>query len=119
KDWGDSVDVDIEVKDVDIENYDALVIPGGQINPDLLRNDEASVSLVREFVASGKPVAAICHGPWLLVEAGALRGRAATSYSSIKTDLLNAGAVWRDEAVVCDQAIITSRNPNDLDAFVS
>ncbi|UKV14237.1 type 1 glutamine amidotransferase [Thalassospiraceae bacterium SW-3-3] len=119
KNWGDTVEVDIEVKNVDIDDYDAMVIPGGQINPDLLRNDEASVSLVREFVASGKPVAAICHGPWLLVEAGALRGRAATSYSSIKTDLLNAGAVWRDEPVVCDQAIITSRNPNDLDAFVS
>ena len=116
-DWGDSVDVDLAVKDVDIKDYDALVIPGGQINPDLLRVDEGAVSLVREFVASGKPVAAICHGPWLLVEADALRGRKATSYPSIKTDLLNAGAIWRDEAVVCDQGIITSRNPNDLDAF--
>tara|TARA_R110000796_G_scaffold88559_1_gene190566 strand:- start:34447 stop:35037 length:591 start_codon:yes stop_codon:yes gene_type:complete len=119
KNWGDTVDVDVEVKNVDIADYDALVIPGGQINPDLLRNDEASVSLVREFVASGKPVAAICHGPWLLVEAGALRGRRATSYSSIKTDLLNAGALWQDEAVVCEQGIVTSRTPNDLDAFVS
>ncbi|RCK54194.1 glutamine amidotransferase [Thalassospira profundimaris] len=118
-DWGDSVDVDLEVKDVDIQNYDALVIPGGQINPDLLRVDEGAVSLVREFVASGKPVAAICHGPWLLVEADALRGRKATSYPSVKTDLLNAGAIWQNEAVVCDQGIITSRNPNDLDAFVS
>ncbi|OKH87604.1 type 1 glutamine amidotransferase domain-containing protein [Thalassospira sp. TSL5-1] len=117
-DWGDSVDVDLEVKDVDIKDYDALVIPGGQINPDLLRMNEGAVSLVREFVASGKPVAAICHGPWLLVEADALRGRKATSYPSVKTDLLNAGAVWQNEAVVCDQGIITSRNPNDLDAFV-
>ncbi|NIZ01972.1 DJ-1/PfpI/YhbO family deglycase/protease [Thalassospira lucentensis] len=118
-DWGDTVDVDVEVKNVDINDYDALVLPGGQINPDTLRNDEASVSLVREFVASGKPVAAICHGPWLLVEAGALRDRHATSFPSIKTDLINAGAIWRDEQVVCEDGIITSRNPNDLDAFVA
>ncbi|AUG54392.1 type 1 glutamine amidotransferase domain-containing protein [Thalassospira marina] len=118
KDWGDSVDVDLEVKDVDIKDYDALVIPGGQINPDLLRVNEGAVSLVRDFVASGKPVAAICHGPWLLVEADALRNRKATSYPSIKTDMINAGAKWEDSKVVCDQAIITSRNPNDLDAFV-
>ncbi|MBW8300223.1 MAG: type 1 glutamine amidotransferase [Hydrogenophaga sp.] len=118
KNWGDTVDVDLVVGDVSVDDYDALVIPGGQINPDLLRADAGAVDLVRRFVQSGKPVAAICHGPWLLVEAGALQGRKATSYASIKTDLMNAGAAWRDEAVVTDQGIITSRSPNDLDAFV-
>ena len=118
KDWGDTVNVDLVVGDVSIDDFDALVIPGGQINPDLLRADAGAVDLVKRFVQSGKPVAAICHGPWLLVEAGALKGRKATSYASIKTDLMNAGAAWRDEAVVTDQGIVTSRNPGDLDAFV-
>jgi protease I len=118
KNWGDTVDVDLVVGDVSIDDYDALVIPGGQINPDLLRADAGAVDLVKRFVQSGKPVAAICHGPWLLVEAGALKGRKATSYASIKTDLMNAGAAWRDEAVVTDQGIVTSRSPADLDAFV-
>ena len=119
KNWGDTVDVDHLVGDVSVEDYDTLVIPGGQINPDILRADKGAVELVKSFVQSGKPVAAICHGPWLLVEAGALKGRKATSYASIKTDLMNAGAAWRDEAVVTDQGIITSRSPNDLDAFVA
>ncbi|QLF69712.1 type 1 glutamine amidotransferase [Peteryoungia desertarenae] len=118
KDWGDTVDVDLTVDQVDASDYDALVIPGGQINPDLLRKEEAAVEVVRAFVKSGKPVAAVCHGPWLLVEADALRGRKATSYASIRTDLKNAGADWRDEPVVTDQGIVTSRNPGDLDAFV-
>ncbi|MGW9229594.1 type 1 glutamine amidotransferase domain-containing protein [Pseudorhizobium sp. NPDC055634] len=119
KNWGDSVDVDLLVPDVKVEDFDALVLPGGQINPDVLRADEDAVQLVRDFVKSGKPVAAICHGPWLLVEADALRGRKATSYSSIKTDMRNAGAEWVDEAVVVDQGIITSRSPKDLQPFVA
>lgn len=118
KDWGDSVKVDLDVKQVKVEEFDALVLPGGQINPDVLRSDENAVQLVREFVSSGKPVAAICHGPWLLVEADALRGRNATSYASIRTDLRNAGANWKDEAVVVDNGIITSRSPKDLPQFV-
>lgn len=119
KDWGDSVDVDLVISDVNVEDYDAIVLPGGQINPDVLRADEDAVELVRSFVKSGKPVAAICHGPWLLVEADALRGRKATSYSSIKTDLRNAGAQWVNEAVVVDNGIITSRSPKDLQPFVA
>lgn len=119
KDWGDTVEVDLTLDQVSSGEFDALVIPGGQINPDLLRKEEKAVSIVRDFIASGKVVAAICHGPWLLVEADALRGRKATSYASIKTDLRNAGAEWRDEPVVADQGIITSRRPSDLDAFVA
>nr|CAD6595420.1 type 1 glutamine amidotransferase [Rhizobium sp. TCK] len=119
KDWGDSVDVDLVISDVNVEEFDAIVLPGGQINPDVLRADEGAVGLVRSFMKSGKPVAAICHGPWLLVEADALRGRKATSYSSIKTDLRNAGAQWVDEAVVVDNGIITSRSPKDLQPFVA
>jgi intracellular protease, PfpI family len=119
KDWGDSVDVDLLVSDVKADDFDAIVIPGGQINPDILRADGDAVQLVRDFVRSGKPVAAICHGPWLLVEAEALQGRKATSYKSIKTDVRNAGATWVDEAVVVDNGIITSRSPDDLKPFVS
>ncbi|THV23076.1 type 1 glutamine amidotransferase domain-containing protein [Peteryoungia ipomoeae] len=119
KNWGDTVPVDLTVEDVSIDDFDALVLPGGQINPDLLRKEQKAVDLVKTFINSGKPVAAICHGPWLLVEAGALKGRKATSFASIKTDLINAGADWRDEAVVTDQGIVTSRNPDDLDAFVA
>lgn len=119
KDWGTPVKVDRELSDASESFYDALVLPGGQINPDLLRIDDGALALIREFVVSGKPVAAICHAPWLLIEANAVRGRKATGYKSIKTDLINAGADWRDEPVVTDQGIITSRNPDDLDAFVA
>lgn len=119
KDWGDSVVVDLEVNAVNVEDFDALVLPGGQINPDVLRNNEDAVQLVRQFISSGKPVAAICHGPWLLIEADALRGRKATSYPSIRTDMRNAGANWKDEAVVTDNGIITSRSPKDLAQFVA
>jgi protease I len=119
KDWGSGVPVDRELSDASESFYDALVLPGGQMNPDSLRGNPEAMELVRSFVASGKPVAAICHAPWLLIEANAVRGRKATSYKSIKTDLINAGADWRDEAVVTDQGIVTSRNPGDLDAFVA
>lgn len=118
-DWGDSVDVDLLASDVNVEDFDAIVLPGGQINPDVLRTDEDAMRVVRDFVKSGKPVAAICHAPWLLVEADALRGRKATSYPSIKTDVRNAGANWIDEEVVVDNGIITSRSPKDLPAFVA
>ncbi len=119
KDWGPGVPVDRELSDASESFYDALVLPGGQMNPDTLRASPEAMQLVKEFVASGKPVAAICHAPWLLIEANAVRGRKATSYASIKTDMINAGADWRDEAVVTDQGLITSRNPGDLDPFVA
>lgn len=117
KDWGDSVESDRRLADVDASDYTALVIPGGQINPDLLRIDPAAVNLVKAFLTSGKVVAAICHGPWLLVEADALRGRQATSYKSIRKDVENAGARWVDQAVVVDAGIVTSRSPADLEPF--
>jgi protease I len=119
KDWGPGVPVDRELADASEGFYDALVLPGGQMNPDSLRASPEAMELIRSFVNSGKPVAAICHAPWLLIEANAIRGRKATSYKSIKMDLVNAGADWRDEAVVTDQGIVTSRNPGDLDAFVA
>jgi protease I len=119
KDWGSGVAVDRELADASEGFYDALVLPGGQMNPDTLRQTPEAMELIKAFVNSGKPVAAICHAPWLLIEANAVRGRKATSYKSMKTDLVNAGADFRDEAVVTDQGIITSRNPGDLDAFVA
>jgi len=117
KDWGDTVPVDKTVDEVEPGQFDALVIPGGQINPDLLRVNERAVAFARSMVQSGKPVGAICHGPWVLIEAGVVRGLRATSYNSIKTDMKNAGARWVDEPVVVDQGIVTSRNPGDLPAF--
>ncbi len=117
-DWGRSADVDLAIKDAREGDYTALVIPGGVMNPDKLRVDEDAMKLVKAFLASGKPVAAVCHGPWLLVQADALKGRKATSYKSIRKDVENAGATWVDETVVADNGIITSRNPDDLPAFV-
>lgn len=119
KNWGDTVNVDLTLEEARIDDFEALVIPGGQINPDLLRKEQKAIELVKAFLNSGKTVAAVCHGPWLLIEAGGVKGRKATSFTSIKTDMINAGADWRDEAVVTDQGIITSRNPDDLDAFVA
>ena len=116
-DWGESVDVDRTIDAVTVDEYDALVIPGGQMNPDFLRADEDAVAFVREFFDSKKPIAAICHAPWVLVEAGVVKGRQMTSYHSMATDLKNAGAHWVDKAVVVDEGLITSRNPDDLDAF--
>lgn len=117
-DWGKSVAADKAISDVDAGGYDALVLPGGVINPDTLRQDDQAVSLIRGFAEAGKPVAAICHAPWLLIEAGLAKGRRLTGYGSIRTDLRNAGAEVVDEAVVVDRGVITSRTPDDLDAFV-
>jgi protease I len=116
-DWGDEVPVDRELSQARPEDYDGLVLPGGQINPDKLRLEPAAVQFVRAFFEAGKPVGAICHGPWLLVEADVARGRTLTSYASIKTDLKNAGANWVDREVVVDQGLVTSRNPGDPEAF--
>ena len=116
-DWGDSVDVDITLDEVSSGDFDALVVPGGQINPDLLRLQPRAVELVREFAASGKPVAAICHAPWLLIEAGIVAGRTATGWPSVRTDLANAGATVVDREVAVDGNLITSRKPDDIPAF--
>ncbi len=116
-DKGGTYPVDHQAKDANVDDYDALVLPGGVANPDFLRVDPDAVRFVREFVASGKPVAAICHGPWTLVEADAVRGRTLTSWPSLRTDLGNAGATWVDEEVHVDGKLVTSRNPDDLPAF--
>ena len=116
-DWGRAVPVDKVLADVSAGDYDALVLPGGQINPDLLRVEPAAVEFVKAFWTAKKVVAAICHAPWLLIEAGIIEGRKVTSYASIKTDVINAGGVWEDSQVVTDQGLVTSRNPGDLDAF--
>lgn len=117
-DWGEEVDVDADVGDVSASFYDAIIIPGGQMNPDSLRQSSEAVELVKTFLRDGKVVAAICHGPWMLTEANGVRGRKMTGYSSIKTDLVNAGAQFVDEAVAADQGIVTSRTPDDLPAFI-
>ncbi|OBX20444.1 protease [Erythrobacter sp. QSSC1-22B] len=117
-DWGESVPVDATVDSVSsIDEFDGLLLPGGQINPDLLRANEGAVAIVRDFNAAGKPIAAICHAPWLLIEAGVIKGKTATSYHSIRTDLKNAGATVVDKEVVVDGNIITSRAPDDIPAF--
>jgi protease I len=117
--WGQSATVDIEIDDVDADEFDILVLPGGQMNPDVLRINEKAVEVVLDFLDSEKIVAAICHAPWLLVEADAVEGRTLTSWPSVKTDIENAGGDWVDEEVVVDDNIITSRSPKDLDAFVA
>lgn len=118
KDWsGNAIDVDKTVDEAKTEDYAALVIPGGQINPDLLRADETAVKFVRDFFDTKKPLAAICHAPWVLIEAGLAEGRKMTSYHSIATDVKNAGANWMDKEVVVDQGLVTSRKPDDLPAF--
>ena len=113
----DRSEVDHEVSGVGVDDYDALMVPGGTVNPDNLRSNEGAVRFVRDFVASGKPVAAICHGPWVLVEADVVRGRTVTSYPSLRTDIRNAGGEVVEEEVVTDQGVTTSRGPNDLPAF--
>ena len=117
KEWGDELPVDVPLSKVRAEEFDALLLPGGVINPDQLRMEPQAVQFVRSFFASGKPVAAICHGPWSVIEAGAARGRRVASWPSIKTDLRNAGAEWVDEEVVVDRNLISSRKPDDIPAF--
>jgi protease I len=116
-DWGQEVPVDVALEKAKPEDYGGLVLPGGQINPDKLRLEPKAVAFVKAFFQAGKPVGAICHGPWLLVEADVARGRTVTSYPSIRTDLKNAGAEWVDREVVVDEGLVTSRMPDDLPAF--
>ncbi len=115
--WGDEIDVDLLIADARAEDFDVLVLPGGQINPDLLRVEEEAIALIQAFADADKPVAAICHAPWLLVEAGLAKGRNMTCYKSIRTDVANGGAQVFDKEVVVDGNIITSRCPDDLPAF--
>ena len=115
--WGDELPVDVPLERAKPENYDALLLPGGVMNPDKLRANAAAVRFVKHFVDSGKPIAAICHGPWTLIEAGGVRGRKMTSWPSLQTDLKNAGAQWVDQEVVTDNGLVTSRKPDDIPAF--
>ena len=117
EDWGSKFKVEVPLAEANARNYDALLLPGGVKNPDTLRMMPLAVEFVKQFVASGKPIGAICHGPWTLIEAGAVKGRRMTSYPSLKTDLFNAGANWVDEEVVVDNGIVTSRKPADIPAF--
>ncbi len=117
QDKGDKFQIDADLNSAHAENYDALLLPGGVMNPDQLRTFPQAVRFVKNFFQAGKPVAAICHGPWLLAEAGVIEGRHLTSWPSIKTDLINAGAHWSDEQVVVDNGLITSRKPDDIPAF--
>lgn len=115
--WSIELPVDGQVHNANVDDYDMLLIPGGVINPDKMRADKDCISLVQQFLEAGKPVAAICHGPQLLIETGMISGRKMTSYHSIKTDLINAGVIWEDKEVVVDNGLVTSRSPKDLDAF--
>jgi protease I len=117
KAWGDEVPVDVSLDSANAQDFDALLLPGGVMNPDQLRMNPKAVALVKRFTDEGKPVAAICHGPWTLFEAGAVRGRTLTSWPSLKTDLKNAGATWVDKEVVTDGLLVTSRRPDDIPAF--
>jgi protease I len=116
-DKADTFPADKAVSDADAGDYDGLMLPGGVANPDNLRSHEDAVAFVQAFVNAGKPIAAICHAPWTLVEADAVKGRTLTSFPSIKTDIENAGGTWRDEEVIVDQGLVTSRKPDDLPAF--
>ncbi|MFC4728219.1 type 1 glutamine amidotransferase domain-containing protein [Coralloluteibacterium thermophilus] len=116
-DWGDPVKVDVALDAARVEDYDALVLPGGQINPDKLRLEEKAIALIKAFGEAGKPIAAICHGPWTLIDAGLVKGKNVTSWPSIRNDLINAGAQWSDKEVEIDGNIITSRKPDDVPAF--
>ena len=117
RDKGDTFPVDKTVKDADASEYDGLVLPGGVVNPDVLRMDAKAMAFVASFFEQGKPVGAICHGPWALVETGVVKGRTVTSWPSLKTDIENAGGTWVDEEIVIDRGLFTSRNPDDLPAF--
>jgi protease I len=117
KNWGDEVEANVSIDEARSGNYDALVLPGGVMNPDKLRMNKDVVNLVTDFLEERKPIAAICHGPWTLIETKKIQGRKMTSYESIKTDLINAGVKWVDEEVVVDKGLVTSRTPKDLPAF--
>ena len=118
-DKGDRIPVDVSLESANPNDYDALVLPGGVVNPDQLRTEPKAVEFIKSFFEAGKPVAAICHGPWTLIEADVVKGRTLTSWPSLKTDLRNAGATWVDQDVVVDQGLVTSRNPHDIPAFNS
>lgn len=115
--WSITLDADEQLSNANPENYDALMIPGGVINPDKMRRNEKYIAFAKHFLQNAKPLAAICHAPQLLIETGLLKGRTLTSFHSVKTDLINAGANWKDEEVVVDKGFVTSRSPKDLDAF--
>lgn len=115
--WSIELPVDVNIEDADPNNYDALMIPGGVLNPDKMRLNDKCVEFAQHFLQEGKPVAAICHGPQLLIETGMLEGRNMTSYPSVKTDLINAGADWNDREVIVDNGLVTSRSPEDLETF--
>jgi len=115
--WSIELPVDVNIDDADPNDYDALVVPGGVLNPDKMRLNEDCVNFAKDFLTSGKPVAAICHGPQLLIETGLLQGRNMTSYPSVRTDLENAGVIWEDKEVIVDHSLVTSRSPKDLEAF--
>lgn len=119
RDWGRLAPVDLTLDEVSVDDFDALVLPGGQMNPDTLRRNETAVALIRAFADAGRTVAAICHAPWLLIEAELVEGRTMTSWQTLRKDLRNAGANWVDEDTVVDGTLITSRSPKDLDAFVA
>ena len=116
-DWGKDFKVDKTLEEAKPEDYDAVLIPGGVLNPDKLRTNEDAVAFIKHFFSLGKPVASICHGPQVLIETGELAGRKMTSFPSIKQDIINAGAEWFDQECVCDQGLVTSRSPKDLEAF--
>lgn len=115
--WGDEFDVDVPLNQANVDDYDALLLPGGVMNPDKLRLDPRAIEFIRQFVEQGKPIAAICHGPWTLINAGAVRSRRMTSWPSLEADLRNAGANWVDQQVVVDNGLVTSRKPDDIPAF--
>jgi protease I len=117
KEWGEEIKVDVPLKSADPSKYDALLLPGGVMNPDKLRMEPEAVKFAKSFFDEGRPVAAICHGPWMLVETGAAKGRTLTSWPSLKTDIQNAGGTWVDEQVVVSNGVVTSRNPDDIPAF--
>ncbi len=119
KDWGRPVKVDRALDQARADDYDAIVLPGGQMNPDTLRGNDKALALIKSFFEQGKVVAAVCHAPWLLIDTGIAKGRKLTSYNTMKQDLINAGAQWEDSEVVTDKGVVTSRNPNDLPAFVA
>jgi len=115
--WGETIDVDLTVDEANADDFDALQLPGGVMNPDKLRMNEQAVSFIKAFFEAGKPVGAICHAPWTLIEADVVRGKTVTSWASLRTDLENAGAKWVDEEVVTDNGLVTSRKPDDIPAF--